>query len=137
MIGWAAQTGSLDGGAVALGALLYLWQMPHFHSLAFNLRDDYIRGGYKMLSVTHPERLGMNALVHAAAIVPLGCAFAYTGVTGWSFAVTSLLPSLWLTFAAVRFHRNATSTTARSLFFATLRFLPAYLGLMLAHHFLL
>lgn len=121
MIGWAAQTGSLDGGAWALGALLYLWQMPHFHSLAFNLRDDYIRGGYKMLAVTHPERLGTNALWHSVceppsppmaswaepslcqvAILPLGAVFAYTGVTDSWFALTSLMPSGWLVFKGNR-----------------------------------
>jgi heme O synthase-like polyprenyltransferase len=74
--------GAIDGGAIALGLLLYLWQMPHFHALSYNLREDYMRGGYKMLAVTNLPGLARNTLFHAAAMLPLGALFAYTGVTG-------------------------------------------------------
>lgn len=65
MIGYAACTGTLDATAGLLGApanvtlcsnanlltgyLLFAWQMPHFMALAYNLRHDYARAGYKML----------------------------------------------------------------------------------------
>jgi protoheme IX farnesyltransferase len=44
MIGWVAACGTDGVGMYALAALLYLWQMPHFHSLSYNLRDDYDKG---------------------------------------------------------------------------------------------
>jgi len=51
MIGWAAATGSLDRGAWALFAILFLWQFPHFHAIAWMYRDDYSRAGILMLPV--------------------------------------------------------------------------------------
>ena len=42
--------GSLEPGAAVLAATLYFWQIPHFLSLAWLHREDYMRGGYAMLS---------------------------------------------------------------------------------------
>ncbi len=55
IIGWASVTGSLDLGCLVLGGILYTWQFPHFNSLSWNLRPDYSRAGYRMMSVTEPD----------------------------------------------------------------------------------
>lgn len=55
IIGWVSATGSLDIGALVLGGILYTWQFPHFNSLSWNLRPDYSRAGYRMMSVTDPD----------------------------------------------------------------------------------
>ena len=52
LMGWAAARGALEPAAGVLAAALYFWQMPHFMALAYMARDDYVRGGYRMLS--HP-----------------------------------------------------------------------------------
>ena len=52
LMGWAAARGALEPAAGVLAAALYFWQMPHFMALAYMGKDDYIRGGYRMLS--HP-----------------------------------------------------------------------------------
>lgn len=41
MIGWAAVSGSIPMGAVAMAGILFSWQMPHFLSLAYMMRADY------------------------------------------------------------------------------------------------
>ena len=55
VIGWVSATGTLDYGALVLGGILFTWQFPHFNSLSWNLRPDYSRAGYRMMSVTDPE----------------------------------------------------------------------------------
>ncbi len=55
LIGWVSATGTLDLGALVLGGILYTWQFPHFNSLSWNLRPDYSRAGYRMMSVTDPD----------------------------------------------------------------------------------
>lgn len=57
MMGWAACTGSLEAGAWVMAGLLYAWQFPHFNALSWNLRPDYSRAGYRMMSVTNPGKL--------------------------------------------------------------------------------
>jgi protoheme IX farnesyltransferase len=54
LMGWVACTGSLDPGAFVLAGLLYTWQFPHFNALSWNLRPDYSKAGYRMMSVTDP-----------------------------------------------------------------------------------
>lgn len=50
VMGWAAATGGeLTAEPVLLGAYLFIWQFPHFFSLAWLHRDDYARGGFKMV----------------------------------------------------------------------------------------
>ncbi len=64
--GWAgASGGTLDPAAFVLAGVLYSWQFPHFNSLSWNLRPDYSRAGYRMMSVTHPALCRRVALRHA------------------------------------------------------------------------
>jgi len=54
-MGWAGCTGGvIDSGGLLLAGLLYAWQFPHFNALSWNLRPDYSRAGYRMMSVTNP-----------------------------------------------------------------------------------
>lgn len=66
MIGWAACS-PLAPGAWVLGGLLAVWQIPHFMALSWSLKDDYARGGFKMLINVEPEsvRTRTNAQTHA------------------------------------------------------------------------
>ena len=57
MIGYAAASGMVDERAVVLFAILFLWQFPHFYSIAWLYREDYSRAGIKMLPVVDPNRL--------------------------------------------------------------------------------
>lgn len=54
MIGWASCTGGLEVGAWLMAGILFAWQFPHFNALSWNLRPDYSRAGYRMMSVTDP-----------------------------------------------------------------------------------
>jgi heme o synthase len=58
VMGWTACTGDLGVGAFVLAGLLYAWQFPHFNALSWNLRPDYSKAGYRMMSVTHPGQYG-------------------------------------------------------------------------------
>ena len=78
----------MEPAAGVLAAALYFWQMPHFMALAYMARDDYVRGGYRMLS--HPmydatgRRLAGVALRNAAYMLPLGVAAVACGGGGVS-----------------------------------------------------
>lgn len=41
LIGWAAARGHLDPAAWVLFAIVFLWQFPHFMSIAWMYREDY------------------------------------------------------------------------------------------------
>ena len=69
LIGWAASTGTLHIGAWILFAVLYIWQHPHFFAIAWIYRDDYARGGLKMLPVVKPD--GKNMFTQVILFSPV------------------------------------------------------------------
>ena len=85
LMGWAAARDALEPQAMVLAAALYFWQMPHFMALAWMARDDYVRGGYRMMS--HPaydvtgRRVAAVALRNAAYMLPIGVAAVACGLT--------------------------------------------------------
>lgn len=134
-IGWVAASGSLDMGSMVTFMLLYLWQIPHFMALSWSCKADYEKGGYKMLSVVNPKEVPLMSLIYSIATLPLGAAAAYYGITDVSFAMDSILLDLWLIYKAKVFYDDPSSQNARNLFFVTLKWLPAFMLLMLAHHY--
>src|SRR4051794_39426999 len=73
LIGWTAVGGQLDGRAIALFLVLFLWQFPHFMAIAWLYRRDYADARYQMLTVVDPTgaRAGRQAVVAAIALVPV------------------------------------------------------------------
>ncbi|KAJ2455709.1 Protoheme IX farnesyltransferase, mitochondrial [Coemansia sp. RSA 2336] len=89
LMGWAAAAGSLDAGAWVLGGIMFAWQFPHFNSLAYTLRADYSKAGYRMMSVTRPRLNARVSLRYALLMFPLCAALPYLGITDWWFLLDS------------------------------------------------
>ena len=72
-MGWAAAADGLQPGALVLAGLLYCWQLPHFMSLAWMHREDYARGGFRMLPIMDAtgRRVANVALRNSLALLPL------------------------------------------------------------------
>ncbi|XP_061565008.1 protoheme IX farnesyltransferase, mitochondrial isoform X2 [Cololabis saira] len=131
VMGWTAATGCLEPGALLLGAFLYSWQFPHFNALSWNLREDYSRGGYRMMSVTHPAMCRRVALRHSVALIGLAALGPLLDVTTWTFPLISLPINLYISYLAFRFYHAGDRGSARKLFFCSLWHLPMLLLLAL------
>ena len=137
-MGWAACSpdGSLFShpGGLLLAGLLYAWQFPHFNSLAYTMRHDYARAGYKMMSVVNP---GMNtrvALRHSIAMLPLCWGLVACGLVDPWYLVDSTIVNVWVVWKAYKFWKEeGEKGSARGLFFAGLIQLPAVLILAMLH----
>jgi heme o synthase len=134
MMGWSATGAALSFGAWMLGGVLFLWQIPHFLSLAWLYRDDYRRGGFRMLPVVDPSgrTTGLMAVLYTLALLPVGMLAVLGGMAGWLFAVGALALGFGLVTLALRLATLRTEPVARRLFLATLGYLPLLLGLMVA-----
>jgi protoheme IX farnesyltransferase len=132
MMGWTAATGRLDAGAWILGGILFAWQIPHFLALAWLYREDYARGGFRMLPAVDLEgRLTARlAFLYAAALLPITAALSAFGVTGIAFLVTSQAIGLAFVGLGWVFLRARNQPAARRLFLASIIYLPVLLGLM-------
>ncbi len=132
MMGWTAATGRLELGAWILGGILFIWQVPHFLALAWMYRDDYARGGFRMMPASDPGGAvtGRAAFIHALALLPLTGALAAAGVTGMTYLVASQIVGLAFVALGWAFARQRVQLTARRLFLASIVYLPVLLALM-------
>lgn len=134
MMGWAAATGGLETGAWILGATLFVWQVPHFLALSWLYREDYRRGGYKMLPVSDPSGTitCRMALLYSMALIPIGLTAAAAGMAGWIYAMGAVLLGGWMIERSARLLQRRSDRAARQVFFVSLAYLPLLLGLMVA-----
>ncbi|XP_059141576.1 protoheme IX farnesyltransferase, mitochondrial-like isoform X2 [Physella acuta] len=130
MMGWAACTGALDPGAWLLAGILYSWQFPHFNALSWNLRPDYSRAGYRMMSVVDPELCKRVAFRHCIILTSLCFAAPPLGITTWTFAADAFPLNLYLCYLGWQFYRKGDSNSSRKLFRFSLIHIPALLLLM-------
>ena len=132
MIGWVAATGRLDLGAWLLFAILFFWQFPHFHAIAWMYREDYARAGILMLPVVDPEgsRTFRQILVTAAGLVGISLLPAIAGLTGVFYFFGALGLSVALLQVCVWAASAKTNTRAKWLMHATVAYIPLLLVFM-------
>ena len=105
VIGWAAADNALTQGAWVLFGIVFLWQLPHFLAIAWMYRDDYARAGFPMLPVIEPDgrSTGRQAVVYAAALLPVSLAPTLVGMTGAAYFAGALVLTLLFLGMSLRF----------------------------------
>jgi len=132
MMGWTAGAGRLELGAWILFGILFIWQVPHFLSLAWLYRADYERGGFRMMpSIDRDGDLtGRLAVLYAAALLPVTATLSWTGLSGTVFLVCSQLLGIGFAVVGWRFLRRRSLAAARGLFLARIVYLPLLMMLI-------
>jgi heme o synthase len=133
VIGWAASSGRLGVEPWAMFLIVFLWQFPHFLAIAWIYREDYARGGHKMLPNVDPDGsiTGRQAMWHALQLVPAGLIPSLIGLGGKLYFAGALLLGLFYFYHAVRFWLDVNDRTARRLLRASFLYLPLVLLLLL------
>ena len=133
VMGFTAVHNAFSPGALAVFAILFIWQMPHFLAIAILYKKDYALAGFKMLPVVDEELsvTGRQIVLYAVALVPVSLMPTYVGIAGPAyFGVALMLGLAFLSFAA-SCAISKTRVDARKLFFASIIYLPALLGVMM------
>ncbi len=133
MIGWVAATGALGTGAWLLFGILFLWQFPHFHAIAWMYREDYARAGIRMLPVVDREgkRTFRQIILYAAALVGVSLLPAILGLAGVLYFFGALVTSTALVQVCLWAANNKTNARAKWVLHATILHIPLLLGLMM------
>jgi protoheme IX farnesyltransferase len=103
LIGWTTGHGRLGAGGLALFAILFFWQIPHFLAIALYRQSEYARAGIKVFPQVYGERatrihIALSSLVFVlATLVPFFLRtagvfyFALALASGGAFFAVSLL----------------------------------------------
>ena len=132
LMGWVAARGEVTAAGWSLFAILFFWQLPHFLAIAWLYREDYAKAGFVMLPVVDPDgqRTGRQAVSHTLGLLPVSLSPFLLGISGVAYLVGALALGMMFLWCAIRFARTLGRPQARQLFFASIIYLPALLGLL-------
>ena len=143
LIGWTAVRGVIEWPAVALFAILFVWQFPHFMAIGWMYRDDYAAAGIR-LTPTQPDvgfaarSTVIQSLFYAVLMVPVSMWPTWIGVTGKVYEVLAAVLSLAYLWYTVRFARitrspeePASRAYARDLLKASVIYLPLLMAALM------
>jgi heme o synthase len=140
LLGWTAARGLIEWPAVALFAILFVWQFPHFMAIAWLYRDDYAKAGIRMLPVVQPDgwSTASEALVYAVLMIPVSAIPFYLHLTGPIYLLVAMLLGLGYLIYTIRFTRITRALSvaqsrgyARDLLRASVIYLPLLLTVMM------
>ncbi len=134
LIGYAAASGTLTAEAWVLFAILFLWQFPHFYSIAWMYREDYARAGIRMLPVVKPDGESTARQIVAACIllIPVSLLPGVTSAAGRGYLAGALLLGAAFLYYGLRAAADRSGARARGVLLASVIYLPVLYGLMLA-----
>lgn len=133
LIGWAAARGRLDLEAWVLYAILFIWQFPHFLSIAWMYREDYARAGLVMLPVNDPDgrAAARQIFFTSLALLPVSLVPTFLGATGQAYLLGAAALGLLVVYCGVTAALFRTNALARRLLMASVVYLPLVWGLMI------
>jgi protoheme IX farnesyltransferase len=137
LLGWTAARGVIEWQGVALFAILFVWQFPHFMSIAWLYREDYGRAGIRMLPVAQPDgwSTALEALIYAVLMIPASLLPFWLHMDGRLYAGVALalgLVYLGYTIRFTRIVRARSETESRMYARDLLKVSVIYLPLLLA-----
>ncbi len=143
LIGWTAARGLIEWPAVALFAILFVWQFPHFMAIGWLYRDDYAHAGIRLTSTLPDTQYAarstvIQSLFYAVLMIPVALWPTALHITGIPYAIAATFLSLaylWYTIQFAKILRDpesqASRTLARNLLKASVIYLPLLLAAMM------
>ncbi len=133
LIGFAAASGILTIEAWALFAIMFLWQFPHFYAIAWMYREDYERGGIRMLPVVEPDGASTvrQMMLFSLALIPVTLLPRVLSMTGNWYVGGAIIGGLVFFWYCTRMVNDRTLVRARSVLLVSVIYLPVLFGLLI------
>jgi heme o synthase len=142
VLGWTAARGHLEWGTLILFAILFVWQFPHFFSIAWLYREDYASGGIRMLPVVEEDgRSTAHRIVgYSLILIPLSVLPSFFGMAGKIYLVGAVILGIALFYFGARLallkmplSSARSKMLARHVLQATVIYLPLLFVLMMGN----
>jgi protoheme IX farnesyltransferase len=142
VLGWTAVRGHLEWGTLVLFAILFVWQFPHFFSIAWLYREDYASGGIRMLPVVEEDgrSTAQRILAYSLILIPLSALPTVFGMAGKIYFVGAIILSIALFYFGARLaltklpvNSPRSKMLARHVLQATVIYLPLLFMLMMGN----
>ena len=129
LMGWTAVTGRLDATGIALFAVLFFWQLPHFIAISMYLRDDYARAGLQVFSVALGDRAArLWTIASTVALIPVTLVLVPLGAANQLYGGLALALGLALLgFTVVGLSKHGAQAWGRRVFAGSIVYLTLLL----------
>jgi heme o synthase len=134
LIGWAAASGRLSVDAWILYFVLFLWQFPHFMSIAWMYREDYAHAGYMVLPNNARVRhrfVNWQTLLPLLLLAPVSLLPAWTSKASAAYCFGAVILCAGFLYYGARFAFRRSNSSARQLLAASIIYLPTLFVLMI------
>jgi protoheme IX farnesyltransferase len=142
VLGWTAARGKIEVETLILFAIMFVWQFPHFLSIAWLYREDYAEGDIRMLPVVDSDGKSTvwRILAYSAALIPVSILPVALGMAGRVYMVGAILMgaalfrvSMGMAYPQLPATAPASKLPARRLLHATIIYLPVLFALMMVN----
>jgi len=142
VLGWTAARGKLEVETLILFVIMFVWQFPHFLSIAWLYREDYEQGDIRMLPVVDSDGKSTvwRILAYSGALIPVSILPVALGMAGRVYLIGAILMgvalfrvSMGMAYPQLPATAPASKPSARRLLQATIIYLPALFALMMAN----
>ncbi len=132
LMGWTALTGELSAPGWILFGILFFWQLPHFIAISLYLKEDYRRGGLKVLPLVHGDAVARRHLfAYTLLLVGVSLGALPLGLAGPAYlAAATLLGAGFVYLAAWGLRPVVEAVWARRTFAYSLIYLSFLIGIL-------
>ena len=131
--GWVAATNIINVEGLMLFGILFTWQIPHFLSLAVIYKDDYKRGGFKMLpNMTSNENIvSFQILFFTMALIYSSISIFILNLTSFVYVFGAIILGLIFLFYSSYILFDYNTENVKKIFIFSIVYLPALLVLII------
>lgn len=124
--GWLAATGEITWGGLLLFLVLFLWQHPHFFIIAWLCKDDYVRGGFKMISNRELSGDGTfrQIIIYSLLLIISSLLLAGIDQLNWIYLSGALILGLWFLWQSIQVFQDRSIPSAKRFLKTTVFYLP-------------
>lgn len=126
-IGVVAVEGEISALAIALFAIQFFWQFPHFWAIAWVGNEDYTKAGFKLLPTQNGEltsNVGLQSFLYALMLLLVTWLPYQLGATGIISAIILTLLGIIYAWYSWDFYKKCTRASALKLMFCSFFYLP-------------
>jgi heme o synthase len=126
LLGWVAVRNEIGLEALALYAIQFIWQFPHFWAIAWILHDDYMKAGFKLLpgAVGRSKSAAFQTVAYSICLVPMAFVPVMFNFIGLLPAVLIAITGIMFTIQAIRLYNTCDMKAAQRLMFGSFIYLP-------------
>lgn len=117
---------------IILFLIQFVWQFPHFWSIAWVLDDDYKKAGFRLLPTKKRDRISAGFIVVSALVlIPVSLIPTFMGFGGYVIGLVSLIAGLYFLYLSIQLFRTLDIAMARKVMFCSFFYLPLVQLIML------